>query len=260
MTKANYHTHTSRCHHATGSDEDYVLSAIKGGYEILGFSDHTPWPYASGFVSRTRMLPSELEGYVQSLRSLKEQYEGQLEIKIGLECEYYPAMRSWLSELKEAFGLDYLIFGNHHYPSDEESTYFGMSTTDEHMLHLYEQSVLEGMETGYYTYLAHPDLFMGAYPQFDKHCEEVSRNICREAKKRGLPLEYNLGCAAYCEATGETLFPYPDFWQIVKEEGCETIIGIDAHQPYMLETSRYYDKALKFLEKLGIKRLETLPL
>ena len=177
-----------------------------------------------------------------------------------MECEYYPAMRSWLSELKEAFGLDYLIFGNHHYPSDEESAYFGMSTTDEHMLHLYEQSVLEGMETGYYTYLAHPDLFMGAYPQFDKHCEEVSRNICREAKKRSLPLEYNLGCAAYCEATGETLFPYPDFWQIVKEEGCETIIGIDAHQPYMLETSRYYDKALKFLEKLGIKRLETLPL
>ena len=84
MTKANYHTHTSRCHHATGSDEDYVLSAIKGGYEILGFSDHTPWPYASGFVSRTRMLPSELEGYVQSLRTLKEQYEGQLDIKIGL--------------------------------------------------------------------------------------------------------------------------------------------------------------------------------
>ena len=116
MTKANYHTHTSRCHHATGSDEDYVRSAIKGGYEILGFSDHTPWPYASGFVSRTRMLPSEMEGYVQSLRSLKEQYEGKLDIKIGLECEYYPAMHSWLSELKEAFGLDYLIFGNHHYP------------------------------------------------------------------------------------------------------------------------------------------------
>ena len=24
--------------HATGDDEDYVLSAIKGGYRILGFS------------------------------------------------------------------------------------------------------------------------------------------------------------------------------------------------------------------------------
>lgn len=35
--KTNYHTHTTRCHHATGSDEDYVLSAIKGGYQELGF-------------------------------------------------------------------------------------------------------------------------------------------------------------------------------------------------------------------------------
>ena len=37
--KTNYHTHTTRCVHATGSDEDYVLSAIKGGYQELGFSD-----------------------------------------------------------------------------------------------------------------------------------------------------------------------------------------------------------------------------
>ena len=36
--KTNYHTHTTRCMHATGSDEDYVLSAIKGGYQELGFS------------------------------------------------------------------------------------------------------------------------------------------------------------------------------------------------------------------------------
>lgn len=43
--KTNYHTHTTRCMHAVGSDEEYVLSAIKGGFQILGFSDHTPWKY-----------------------------------------------------------------------------------------------------------------------------------------------------------------------------------------------------------------------
>ena len=30
--RTNYHTHTTRCLHATGSDEEFVLSAIKGGY------------------------------------------------------------------------------------------------------------------------------------------------------------------------------------------------------------------------------------
>lgn len=38
--KTNYHTHTTRCMHAVGDDEDYVRSAIKGGFQELGFSDH----------------------------------------------------------------------------------------------------------------------------------------------------------------------------------------------------------------------------
>ena len=40
---ANYHTHTTRCRHASGTEEAYVQAAIQGGLEILGFSDHTPY-------------------------------------------------------------------------------------------------------------------------------------------------------------------------------------------------------------------------
>ena len=35
----NYHTHTTRCRHAAGSDEEYVRCAIDNGLQILGFSD-----------------------------------------------------------------------------------------------------------------------------------------------------------------------------------------------------------------------------
>ena len=35
--KANYHTHTSRCGHASGRDEQYVLSAAACGFESVGF-------------------------------------------------------------------------------------------------------------------------------------------------------------------------------------------------------------------------------
>ena len=55
MQKTNFHTHTARCGHASGEDEQYVRSAIRGGYRVLGFSDHTPWSYASDFVSPIRM-------------------------------------------------------------------------------------------------------------------------------------------------------------------------------------------------------------
>ena len=31
--KYNYHTHTSRCFHARGTDEEYVLAAIEAGFD-----------------------------------------------------------------------------------------------------------------------------------------------------------------------------------------------------------------------------------
>ena len=36
--KANYHTHTYRCNHAVGEDEEYVLKAIENNPEALEFA------------------------------------------------------------------------------------------------------------------------------------------------------------------------------------------------------------------------------
>ena len=47
--KANYHTHTFRCGHASGKDEDYVKAAVNRKFDVLGFSDHVPWPYESTY-------------------------------------------------------------------------------------------------------------------------------------------------------------------------------------------------------------------
>lgn len=38
----NYHTHTYRCGHGFGSEEDMVLNTIKTGVNELGFSEHVP--------------------------------------------------------------------------------------------------------------------------------------------------------------------------------------------------------------------------
>ena len=158
--KTNYHTHTTRCMHTTGDDEDYVLSAIKGGYRILGFSDHTPWKYRTDYVADMRMLPEELPGYVESLKTLREKYHDRIDIRIGLECEYFPQYIHWLKEQTKKYQLDYIIFGNHHYHTDEKFPYFGHHTDSRDMLELYEESAIEGMESGLFSCLAHPDLFM----------------------------------------------------------------------------------------------------
>ena len=33
----NYHTHTARCGHAWGTDDEFIQAAIDAGYTTLGF-------------------------------------------------------------------------------------------------------------------------------------------------------------------------------------------------------------------------------
>ena len=84
MKKKNYHTHTARCMHAVGSDEEFILAAIEAGYSLIGFSDHSPWHYHSDFVSHMRMHESEFDEYYHSIKALKEKYKGQIEVLIAL--------------------------------------------------------------------------------------------------------------------------------------------------------------------------------
>lgn len=74
MTKVNYHTHTTRCHHANGSDEAYVQAAIQAGFKELGFADHTPWLEASPNIQHIRMAPGEIDDYVTSIQNLAQKY------------------------------------------------------------------------------------------------------------------------------------------------------------------------------------------
>ena len=92
----NYHTHTYRCRHASGTERQYVMNAIKSGFSELGFSDHCPWPFDDDFESTCRMHPDEFPGYVKAVRKLGEKFADDIKIYCGLECEYYPAMLDWL--------------------------------------------------------------------------------------------------------------------------------------------------------------------
>lgn len=63
LVQTNFHTHTKRCHHAGGTDEQIVETAIEEGFKTLGFSDHCPWKYDSDFRAKMRMTVDEFAGY-----------------------------------------------------------------------------------------------------------------------------------------------------------------------------------------------------
>ena len=101
----NYHSHTTRCMHAAGTEEEYVLQAIKSGFECLGFAEHTAWPYESDFVANMRMHISQLEDYVSTIRGLQEKYKDQIRIFLALECEgRMQALEGFCDEMTERIG------------------------------------------------------------------------------------------------------------------------------------------------------------
>ena len=254
--RTNFHSHTTRCQHATGADEDYVLAAIAAGYSHLGFSDHSPFPYEDGFVSGMRMRIDQYQDYLGSVRELRERYQDQIRIHLGVEAEYYERYQGWLAGQLSSGTLEYLILGSH-YDLPEESFYFGEANTPA-LLRRYAEHTIRGMESGLYRCLAHPELFMISMERFDENCAAASRDICRAAKEQGVLLEYNLSGLYYQSWRTGAGYPTPGFWQIAAREGASAIIGLDAHNPARYADTRVYDQARKDLAALGIRVADSL--
>ncbi|MDR2657428.1 MAG: histidinol-phosphatase [Oscillospiraceae bacterium] len=261
--RANYHTHTARCHHASGADADYVEAAIQAGYNVLGFSDHCPWPFKDWFTVPVRMDWDELPGYIQSIRALGEAHKKQLTVLCGLECEYFPQHLSTLEEM--ASQTDYLILGQHYDTTADVQSFIG-DRPDLANSRKYLELCVEGLSTGLFSCIAHPDIFLLPFNEFSPELASMSRYLCRAARSMGIPLELNLygvrkqvrqPWAGYPSGLG---YPCPAFWRIAAQEGCTAIIGVDAHTPDALRDPELPLMAAMYLDALGIERVEQLRL
>ena len=113
-----FHVHTYRCKHASEElDEEYIKTALSFGAEKITFTDHCPFP-ENPFGNRMDM--EQLSEYIDSLNHLKEKYQEQIKIEIGLEVEFLPSMIKFYEELKH-LNLNPLIIGQHFYQHPDGS-------------------------------------------------------------------------------------------------------------------------------------------
>ena len=256
----NYHSHTRRCGHAWGTDDEFILAAINAGFTTLGISEHSPWPFADGYQqidTRQRITVEELDTYLADMQALKEKYRDRIEIRVGLECEYFPRYFDWLKSVKPK--LDYLLLGVHCSEYDEHlSHYYARYNTPE-QVEEYLRCTLAGMETGLFAYLAHPDLCLADNPEYDEVCKHTVHSICRRAKELDMPLEYNLyGIDKQTRGRQKGLgYPCKLFWEEAARYGCTAIIGVDAHRPENFNRQRFLD-ARAYLSSLGMNIIEEI--
>ena len=246
---ANYHTHTTRCNHATGSDRDYVLSAIQSGVQILGFSDHAPFPHRA-FVG---MKPQELPEYVASISALRKEFKDALQMHIGLELEYDPKHFPRQLDFLKDHGVEYLILGQHALFGITDRAGEYLTSNEEKYLDHHCGLQREAMDTGAITYVAHPDMFnfTGSKEVYERHI----RPLCRHARELDIPLEINL-----LGLRTNRHYPRPHFWQIAGEESCKVILGCDAHEPASFLDETGPRAAAELVNRFGLNLLQTAAL
>ncbi len=249
----NLHTHTVRCRHAVGTEEEYVQQAIAGGLQTLGFSDHTPFLFPGSYYSHMRMYPEELKDYVASVLTLKKKYAGQIHIRLGLEVEYYPDLIPALLDMLAPFGIEYFILGQHWCGNEIDEPYNGRPTEDADLLKRYCDQVIAGMDTGLFSYVAHPDLlnFQGDPDIYATH----TTRLCQAAKDRRIPLEIN-----FLGLREGRHYPREAFWEIAGNVSCPVVFGCDAHRPQDLVDPATEEKAMALVSKYHLQLLEHIPL
>lgn len=276
MKKVNYHTHTYRCGHGNGNEEDMVKAAIDMGIEELGICEHVPLPHYrkhllnSVIAIRTirsaaslclafikngpsmRMPYAQLDEHIEEIQRCQTLYKDQITIYKGFEAEglaeYFDYYQTLLYENK----VDYLILGHHFHKHCIHSDYFGKEKMTKKDIYTYCNDVEKALATHLFSYLAHPDLFLIGYQSFDLDAQTVSRRICEKAKEYHIPLEINAGGMrrGLKEINGEQLYLYPNahFWDIASEVGNDVILGFDAHDPSDFNNAMY-NQMMKFAKE-----------
>ena len=249
----NYHTHTTRCRHASGTEEDYIQHAISAGLKVLGFSDHTPFLFPGTHYSSFRMYPHQIQDYAAAVLTLKEKYADQIEIRLGLEVEFYPDRMADLFRLIEPCGIEYMILGQHFCGNETDSPYNGIPTDSKAHMERYCNQLITAMETGFFSYVAHPDLLL--FTGDAAFYRNQITGLCQAAKQMGIPLEINL-----LGLRQQRHYPHEPFWEIAGAVGCPVVLGSDAHNPRDVTDKDAEARALEIVKRFDLQLLEHIPI
>ncbi len=249
MVRANLHTHTWRCKHASGDVADYVRAARDGGMRVLGMADHTPLP--DGRWRDHRMDLAQLDGYIAAVRAA-DAAEPAVRVLLGLECDWDPVFAEFYrDELLGRRGFDYLIAGCHFtpYQGDWYSSFEEVTTPA--LLRAHVRQAEATMASGLFAFITHPDIFGACQARWTADTAAAARDICTAAAALGMPLELNGYGLRKPWRHGRPGYPWDPFWEIAAEAGVEVVLSSDAHRPQDLFAGM--DQLAALVAKLGLR-------
>jgi len=238
------HCHTTLCKHATGTPAEYAAQAEARGLKGIIFTCHCPLP--DGISAAVRMAPEQFEDYVTLIAATREQFAGRVDVRLGLESDFFPGTEAWLEKLHARHPLHHVLGSVHMQVPEYRARYFRGDWFDYQQT--YFQHLADSAETGLYDTLAHPDLVKNEAPaawQFERIRPFIARALDRIAKT-GVAMELNT--SGLQKAISE-INPSPTMLGMMRERGIPVVLGSDAHVARRVGDG--YADALRTLQGVG---------
>ncbi len=263
----NHHTHTL---YSDGSSqpEDFISQAIAKGFNILGFTEHSPLPFENTFSFKKEYR----EEYMALMNTLKQKYSAQIAVYSGMEMDYIPGMSENFAKVKEEYRLDYIIGSVHLVrPADSGELWFtdgsNYQTYDQGLNELfsgdirkavstYYQQLNEMIETQHIDMIGHFDkVKMHNRDRFFKEDEPWYKALVSETldllQDRDIIVEVNT--RGIYKQRSESTYPGLEILKQIKEKRIPVMINSDAHQPHELDLA--FEHGFSLLKEAGINEV-----
>jgi len=242
------HCHTPLCGHAFGEPEDYAAMAEKRGLKGIIFTCHCPLP--AGLSSEVRMKPAEWDTYVAMVARARREFAGRVDVRLGLESDFYPGVEPWLERLHACAPLNHVLGSVHMQMSFYRARFFKGDMFAYQQL--YFDHLAQAAETGLYDTLAHPDLVKNESPaewDFARIRPHIERALDRIAET-GVAMELN---TSGVNKTLSEMNPGRAMLGLMRERDIPVVIGADAHMPQRVADG--YETALRTLKEAGYSKV-----
>ena len=242
------HMHTPLCKHAVGQPEEYAARAFERGLKGIIVTCHNPLPH--GISSGVRMSGEQFPEYVALVERARQEWQGRVDVRLGLEADYMPGLEEFLQEQLASAEFNHVLGSVHCMLKEYRKRYDDGDPVK--FQETYFTHLADAAETGLFDTLSHPDLVKNIYP----HDWDVERAM--PFIKKNLDRIAAAGTAMELNTSGELktiaeMNPAPQILKAMSERGIPVVIGADAHVPERVADR--YEKAMDVLESVGYKEI-----
>ena len=238
--------HTELCRHASGAMEAYVREALNKGFDEIGFADHAPG--IPEYDPDHRMTIAQFPDYIDNIRELRDGFP-DINIKIGIETDFYPGFEPFLENLLNSASIDFVI-GSVHFIREESIFHWNRPAASRKMetrlIRDYFKELSRGIQSGLIDVVGHIDLLKWIFPDAKREIFDAGIEVLELISQKELILELNT--SGLRNRPGE-FYPSEDLLLLAHDSGIPVSLGSDAHEPQKVGAN--FPEAVALLKKIG---------